>query len=220
MENSKTKKQSTEQFVSIADIRDNVVILKNGSLRAVIEVSAINFELRSEDEQIAILQNFQKFLNSSDFPLEIMVSSRRLNIEDYLKVVNEALESSTNELIRIQAMEYSKFIKDLAELANIMQKKFYVIVPFYMTETPTPTGLMESIKTLLKPSGEQAVRIDDAKLETGKNQLMQRVDLVYDGLVGVGVKAKLLEKDQLMTLYYGLYNHDIKTTFNKPDQTL
>jgi len=216
---SEAKKQSTEQFVGITDIRDNMVILKDGSLRAIVEVSAINFELRSEDEQIAILQNFQRFLNSADFPLEIMISSRRLNIDDYLKVVDEAVQTSNSELIKIQGMEYMKFIKELADLANIMQKKFYIVVPFYITETPTPTGLVDSIKTLLKPGADQTVKIDEAKLETANNQLMQRVDLIYDSLVGLGVRAKLLEKDALMTLFYGLYNHDNKTTFNKEQGT-
>ena len=108
------KGQSTEQFVEIADIRDNVVILKNGSLRAVVEVAAINFELRSEEEQIAILQNFQKFLNSVDFPLEIVSTSRRLNIDDYLKVVTESIDTIENELLKIQGVEYAKFIKELS----------------------------------------------------------------------------------------------------------
>src|SRR3989344_3068465 len=96
--------QSTENLVPITDIRESVVILKNGSLRMVLEVSSINFELRSADEQVAILQGFQRFLNSADFPLQIVASSRKLDIEPYLKTVDGIAESTENELLKIQAM--------------------------------------------------------------------------------------------------------------------
>ncbi|MEK9158184.1 MAG: hypothetical protein AAB638_03320, partial [Patescibacteria group bacterium] len=99
---------STKQLVSIADIKDNIVLLQNGSLRSVIEVSAINFELRSEEEQAGILQNFQRFLNSIDFPLQMVVNSRQLNMDGYLKMVAGVAESATNELLKIQAIEYGK----------------------------------------------------------------------------------------------------------------
>ena len=210
------KEQSTEKFVDIADIRDNAVILKNGSLRAVVEVSAINFELRSEEEQIAILQNFQRFLNSVDFPLEIVSVSRRLNIEDYLKLISESTDKTGNELIKIQAMEYAKFIKELSELSNIMQKRFFVVIPYYISGGVSPSstkGLLEGIKNVLSQPKENIVKLDEEKLQTAQNQLLQRAELVYDGLLGLGVRTQLLKKEELMSLFYGLYNHDIKTTF-------
>ena len=123
-------------------------MLKDGSMRAIIEVSAINFELRSEDEQIAIIQNFQKFVNSLDFPLHICIVSRQLYIENYLKLAGEASGEIDNELLRIQATEYMKFIKELSSLTNIMSKKFYIVVPFYVFEAPTKTGIIQSIKSL------------------------------------------------------------------------
>jgi len=97
--------QSTKQLVEVADIIDNIVLLKNGSLRAVIEVSATNFELRSEGEQIAILQNFQRFVNSIDFPLQIVINSRKLNIDEYLKLIDQSFNTLANELLKIQAEE-------------------------------------------------------------------------------------------------------------------
>lgn len=208
--------QSTKQLVEVADIVDNIVILKNGSLRTVIEVSSINFELRSEEEQVAILQNFQRFLNSTDFPLQIVVNSRRLDIEDYLKLIETTTESLTSELLKIQAAEYSKFIKELADLSNIMSKKFYIVVPFYVFETPSKTGLVDSLKSILKPSGV-IKQIKPEQLETYKNQLLQRVELVFDGLVGLGLKTRLLEGSELMNLYYGLYNPGIKVEFQKQE---
>ena len=204
--------QSTKNLVDIADIVDNIVILKNGSLRTVIEVSSINFELRSEGEQVAILQNFQRFLNSTDFPLQIVVNSRKLDIEDYVKLIDKSTESLTSELLKIQAAEYSKFIKELADLSNIMSKKFYIVVPFYVFETPSKTGLVDSIKSILKPP-DVAKQIKPEQLETYRNQLMQRVELVFDGLVGLGLKTRLLEGPELMNLYYGLYNPGVKVEF-------
>ena len=208
--------QSTKNLVDIADIVDNIVILKNGSLRTVIEVSSINFELRSEGEQVAILQNFQRFLNSTDFPLQIVVNSRKLDIEDYVKLIDKSTESLTSELLKIQAAEYSKFIKELADLSNIMSKKFYIVVPFYVFETPSKTGLVDSIKSILKPSGV-VKQIKPEQLETYRNQLMQRVELVFDGLVGLGLKTRLLEGPELMNLYYGLYNPGVKVEFQKQE---
>src|SRR5258708_913713 len=135
---------STKQLVAIADIKDSIVLLQGGSLRAVIEVSAINFELRSEEEQMGILQNFQRFLNSIDFPLQMIVNSRQLNMDAYLKLVDGVAEASTNELLKIQAIEYGKFVKELLQLSNIMTKHFYVVLPFYVFETPTKTGVLDS----------------------------------------------------------------------------
>lgn len=212
--------QSTKQLVEVANIIDNIVLLKNGSLRAVIEVSAINFELRSEGEQVAILQNFQRFVNSMDFPLQIVVHSRKLNIDEYLKLIEESSNSLTNELLKIQAAEYSKFVKDLSDLSNIMSKKFYIVVPFYVFEAPSKTGLTESFKSIFKPSSV-VKELTAEQLETYKGQLLQRTELVFDGLIGMGLKTKLMERDDLMNLYYGLYNPSSKSDFkNLKDKTL
>ncbi len=212
--------QSTKQLVEIANIIDNVVLLKNGSLRAVIEVSAINFELRSEGEQIAILQNFQRFVNSIDFPLQIVVSSRKLNIDEYLKLIEESSNELANELLKIQAAEYSKFVKDLSDLSNIMSKKFYIVVPFYVFETPSKSGITQSFKSIFKPSAV-VKELTAEQLETYKSQLLQRTELVFDGLIGMGLKTKLMERDDLMNLYYGLYNPSSKSDFKSiGDKTL
>lgn len=197
--------QSTKQLVEVADIRDNVVFLKNGSLRAVIEVSATNFELKSEAEQVAILRNFQNFLNSIDFPLQMVITSRKLDINEYLKLVDAATSELSNELLKIQAGEYSKFVKELSDLANIMTKKFYIVVPFYVFEAPSKTGILKSLTSVFKPS-TAVKQITDEQFKTYQGQLLQRVELALDSLIGVGVKAKILEKDELMKIYYEIYN--------------
>ncbi|MEK7125233.1 MAG: hypothetical protein AAB864_02510, partial [Patescibacteria group bacterium] len=131
---------STKPLVAISDIHDDVVVLQNGSLRMVLEISAINFELRSEQEQAAIIQGFQSFINSVDFPVQIVVDSRKFEIEAYLKLLGERTQSITNELLQVQVAEYTTFIRELSTLANIMSKKFYISVPFYVVETAGGTG--------------------------------------------------------------------------------
>lgn len=209
--------QSTKTLVSIADIKDSIVLLKNGSLRALIEISAVNFELRSEEEQTGILQNFQRFLNSVDFPLQMIVNSRQLNMDGYLKTVDAVAESATNELLKIQAIEYNKFIKELLELSNIMTKHFYVVLPFYVYETPSKSGIFESIQGVLG-SSKVVQQIKPEQLETYRTQLMQRVELILDGLIGIGLKARLMEGQEINNLYYSLYNPGEKTTITPPDK--
>ena len=200
---------STQQVVSIREIRDDVIFLKDGSIRAVIEVSAINFELRSEDEQIAIIQNFQKFINSLDFPVQISILSRRLYIDTYLKFMAEETGKIDNELLRIQADEYMKFIKELSSLTNIMSKKFYITVPFYIFEAPTKAGLLQSIKSAFG-ANMAAQEISDEKFNTYRNQLMQRAELVFGGLVGLGLRTKLIEREEILKLFYDLYNPAVR----------
>lgn len=186
-------------------------MLKDGSMRVIVEVSAINFELRSEDEQIAIIQNFQKFVNSIDFQLDICIISRRLYIDNYLKLTSEASAELDNELLRIQVSEYMKFIKELSSLTNIMSKKFYIVVPFYIFEAPTKTGILQSIKSTLKP-GTVMMSVSEEKFQVYRNQLMQRAELIFGGLVGLGLKTKLLERDELVQIFYNLYNPPTQTT--------
>lgn len=205
---------STQQLVSIKEIRDSVLLLKDGSMRVIIEVSAINFELRSEDEQIAIIQNFQKFINSIDFPLQISIISRRLYIDNYLKLAAEASGQLDNELLRIQSNEYIKFIKELSSLTNIMSKKFYITVPFYVFEAPTKAGIMQSVKSLMG-SATTNQDLPEEKFEMYRNQLMQRSELIFGGLVGLGLKTRLLERDELVQMFYDMYNPITKTAEEK-----
>lgn len=204
---------TTKNLVDIAAIRDDVILLKNGSLRSLIEVSAINFELRSTNEQTAIVQNFQNLLNSIDFPLQIVSTSRRLSLDDYVKNLDATIETLDNELLKIQAAEYAKFVSELAELSNIMAKKFYVVVPFYATPLQTTGGLFSGITGIFS-SKKPTVAIDDTSVAKYRSQLMQRVDLVFSNLVGLGLKAKLLKGDDLMNLFYQIYNPGSKTKFN------
>jgi len=199
--------QSTKDFVEIAEIRDNVVILKNGSLRSVVEVSSMNFELKSADEQTAIVSAFQNFLNSVDFPLQMVVNSRKLDIGPYLKSLDTLQQTIQNELLKIQAVEYTRFIRGLTELANIMAKKFYISVPFHVIEAPTKEGggVLGAIKSTIKPA-KFIKTLTEQELEQYKIQLAQRIEVIMTGLSGMGLETKTLSKEELMNMFYTYYN--------------
>lgn len=195
---------STKQFVEVADIREGVLFLKNGSLRSVLLVSSINFELRSEDEQTAIVRNFQQFLNSIDFPLQIVVNSQRFNIGDYLTSVQETIKDVTNELLRIQGAEYLKFVEELATLSNIMSKKFYIVIPFYVSDAPGKRGILDGFTSMFKSKTTAA--LTDEQFQTYKNQLVQRTEIILGGLTAMGLRAQSVEQDGLVKLFTELYN--------------
>ena len=204
---AQTTNKNTRQFVDVREIRDDIVILKSGSLRALIEVGSINFELKSQDEQSAIIQAFQNFINSVDFPIQIVVQSRKLDIRPYISSLDQQIETIDHELLKIQAIEYRRFVSGLTELANIMSKKFYIVVPFYLSESSTSKkeGIVQSIKNLIRPSSV-IQGLDDSQFESYKSQVLQRVELIYEGLVGIGLTTKLLKHDELKNIFYSLYN--------------
>ncbi len=202
---------STKPLVAISDIHDDVVVLQNGSLRMVLEISAINFELRSEQEQAAIIQGFQSFINSVDFPVQIVVDSRKFEIEAYLKLLGERTQSITNELLQVQVAEYTTFIRELSTLANIMSKKFYISVPFYVVETAGGTGILDRVASLVRRKKPTAA-MEEEKFSVYRNQLAQRVELVFDGLVGLGLRARIIPTDELKQLFYAFYNPGVRIT--------
>jgi hypothetical protein len=197
-------KSATKKFVEIENIVDSVVILRGGALRSVIEVTSVNFELKSTDEQQGIIQAFQGFLNTVDFPLQLLSQSRKLDINKYLAEVASATAETTNELLRVQTEEYARFIKGLNELANIMTKKFYIIVPYYSTSAPTD-GFFDKIKAPFSHSKATAGSVD-ANFAQNRSQLEERVNVVSNAITGVGVTARVLTEQELITLYYGYYN--------------
>lgn len=115
---------STQKYVDVEEVRDGVIVLKNGSLRAVLLVSSINFDLKATEEQDSIIGQYQNFLNSLDFPIQIIVSSRKLNINPYLDYLKKKETQLTNDLLRLQLAEYQNFIKNLTDVSNIMSKFF------------------------------------------------------------------------------------------------
>lgn len=199
---------STQKYVDVEEIKDGIVILKSGSLRAVLMVSSINFELKSTEEQDAIVAQYQNFLNSLDFPIEVIINSRKLNIEPYLETLKEAESQQTNELLRLQISEYTNFIKNLVEVSNIMSKNFYVVVPFSPIENKED-GIMGKISSIINP--RQTVVQKRELFETYKSQIFQRVSHISAGLSGSGVKVTLLRTEEVIELLYNSYNPTVHT---------
>jgi hypothetical protein len=204
--NTTTTSANTLNYVAIQSIEDGVAILKNGTMRAVVLVSSINFDLKSSMEQEAIIGSYQNFLNSLDFPVQIVVSSRKLNMSSYLSLLSTAEKAQPNELLRIQTTEYRAFVKNLADVTNIMSKFFYIVVPFSPVENSN-VGVLSKISSLVNPRGALKERGD--LLETYKNQLWQRVDHVAAALEGTGLNFTALTTDELIELYYNAYNPSV-----------
>lgn len=196
---------STLDLIQIQEVRDGVIILKDGSLRGVIHITAINFELRSTDEQQAILEQFAGFLNSVDFPIQMVVHSRRYDIHEYVSTVQAATEQLTNELLKVQAQEYMRFVTELAELANIMMKSFYVVVPLVVTTATESKGIVGSFKELFKKAPPSS-SLAPEQLALFKAQLTERANLITGGLSGMGLKGELLGQEQLIRLFNEVYN--------------
>lgn len=205
----KDSASSTQQYVDVEEVRDGVIVLKNGALRSVLLVSSLNFDLKSAEEQDAIILQYQNFLNSLDFPVQIIISSRRFDIRPYIELLKNKENHQKNELLRLQISEYQNFIKSLAEVSNIMSKLFYVVVPFSPVEDKEK-GLFHSLTTLFNPSAAIVSRREF--FETYKNQLWQRVDHVSFSLSQTGLKIAPLNTEELIELLYNSYNPSLFTT--------
>ena len=204
--NKKTSLPSTQQYMSILEIKDNTVILKDGTLRGVILVASINFALKSEDEQNAVIQGYIQFLNSLDFPLQILIQSRKLNIDDYLDRLKAIEKEQTNELLKMQTREYRQYVAELVSLADIMSKKFYLVVP-YTTGSIKSKGLISRLKEAISPTS--VIGIKQKQFEKQKFELKKRNEYIMDGLSSIGLKAVSLDTQGLIELYYNTYNPDI-----------
>lgn len=185
---------ASQKFVEIEKIKEDMVILKNGAVRAVLLASSINLALKSTEEQDAIIYQFQNFLNAIDFPLQFVIQSRKLNIDDYLSTIREIEKKQDNELLKIQTQEYIEFIRNFVELQNIMTKNFYIIIPFTKEVTKS------------SPISSSAAKMTDEQLLKLKDQLWQRVEEVMAGIARVGIKCVPLNTQELIELFYDLYN--------------
>jgi len=185
---------ATQQFVEVKEIRDGVVILKSGGMRMLLEVSSINFALKSTDEQTAIVVQFQDFLNSLDFSIQIVINSRKLDIEPYLNLLTQIASKQTNELLRVQTQEYTEFIRNMVAGQNIMSKKFYLVIPYERA--------VIGAKSLT--SGNKDV------FQRDKSQLLQRANHSALGLRRFGLIARLIGSEEILNLLTQLYHPTIQ----------
>lgn len=202
----KIKAVPTQAYLPIAEIKDGVVILKDGTLRQVLLVSSINFALKSDDEQNALISAYVSFLNSLDFPLQIVAQSRKLQIQPYLDKLLQIERNLSNELLKVQMADYRAFVKELVEIGQIMTKRFYVVVP-YDPLSNKKKGFYTRFKEVFKPAS--AVRIKEERFQERKYDLESRVRQVAGGLEGMGLQVVPLNTQALIELYYTTYNPDI-----------
>ncbi len=198
----------TQNFIPIKEIRDGVIILQDGGLRSVITVSSLNLALKSQEEQDATMMQFQNFLNALEFPIQIVVQSRRLDIRPYLATLEERLKVQQGDLLRIQTAEYIGFIKWFTDSTNIMSKDFYVVVPYSSAaiQTKGSGGLFSKIP-FLGSSKDTTVEEDEAsRFEEKRTQLEQRIGIVQGGLSGVGIRSVQLGTQELIEVYYRMFN--------------
>ncbi len=211
MKNKKTQKQKSKRpasqtYLPIAEVRDGVVILKDGTLRSVLLTSSINFALKSEDEQNALISSYVSFLNSLDFPLQIVVQSRQLQIKPYLENLFKLEKEQPNELLRAQIADYRAFVSELVDIGQIMTKKFFVVVP-YDPASSMKKSFWSRLKEVAKPA--LSVRLKDERFKKRREDLDQRVRKVLSGLQGMNLEVVQLDTQSLIELYYGSYNPDI-----------
>jgi len=186
---------TTQDFIQFDQIKDVIIILKNKGLRAILMVSSLNFVLKSNEEQNAILYQFQNFLNSLDFSCQILVSSRRLNITGYLEKLEEIEKKEENELLQVQISEYRKFIDQIMKGGSIMQKTFYVTVPFSISEIQS-WGNGKTSK----------ISITEESFQRARSQLLQRVEFIVLGLRSCSLEAVPLNTLEVAELLWSLYH--------------
>lgn len=200
--------QPTQRYLDIAEIREDCVVMKDGTLRAVLMVSSINFALKSEDEQQAIIQGYMQFLNGLDHPLQIVVQSRRMNVDGYLAALQQQEETIHNELLRTQIRDYTSFVKELVELGQIMQKRFFVVIPYDPSEgNEKGKGFLTKLSTAFSPA--KIVKLNEKRFQERRYALMQQVSTIASGLGSMSLQVAMLDTQGLIELYYSSYNPDV-----------
>lgn len=177
-----------EELLAIRDIKNGVLILKDNSLRGILAVSSLNFALKSADEQSAIIFQFQNFLNSLDFPIQILIQSRRMNLTPYIDELKELEAKQKTELLKMQTRNYRQFIESIAQKGIVMTKNFYVIVPFH----PLPAKVKR--------------RLTEQEFEGARIQLLERMDFVATGLRRCGLFCAPLGTQELIDLFWTLFH--------------
>ena len=200
------RSSSTQQFLEIDQIREGALILKDRSLRGIMMVSSLNFALKSEDGQTAIIYQFQNFLNSLDFTCQIVVQSRKLNITGYLDKLAELEKNQKNELLKTQTGEYRKFIRGLIATGSIMTKNFYVVLPFFLSEIIGVTTSKDFFKK------NQGTKLTEEHFQRGKYQLWQRMEFIALGLRRCGLRAVPLTTAEIIEFLWS-HHHPKEAEF-------
>jgi len=215
-----SKDSSTQRYLPFSEIRDNVILMKDGSSRMALRVHAMNFNLKSTEEQDAILISYQRFLNSLNFPIQIIVRSLKVDIEAYINRLKNLALKQTNTLLQEQTYKYIDFLMNLVDLAQIMKKEFYIIIPFDYENNESVrkmdmVGLFRSFWSALSPGESVAdIRTNRIRLEKLRKWNFERLSTVKMSLEAIGLKAEPLDKEELIKLIYNYYNPRLGTENN------
>ncbi|MFA5967331.1 MAG: hypothetical protein WC805_02360 [Patescibacteria group bacterium] len=198
---TKNISHSTQKYLPFKEIKEGAIVMPNGSLRAVLMVNAINFNLKSSDEQTALVESYRGFLNSLDFPMQIVIQSRILDLDSYLKNLETMGQKQDNELLQFQTMEYIQFVQQLIGLTNIMSKTFYIVIS-------QDSGAELGQGFFYRLFHKQAIT-PASKFKESKSELLTKANMVANGLSPLGINSVLLNTKELIDLFYATYNPDI-----------
>jgi hypothetical protein len=199
--------KATQEFVPIKEVRDGIVVLKDGSMRGLVLTSSLNFSLKSDDERTAIITQFQDFLNSLDFEVQISIQSRRLDIRPYVALLEDRYKEQVNDLMKIQTREYIEFIKKFTETTNIMTKSFFIVVSY----DPALINIKSQVQNVSgglfgKKSNKDEQEQKQASFEENRTQLEQRISVVEQGLSRAGIRVVRLGTEEVIELFYKIFN--------------
>lgn len=198
------KAKATQEFVPVREVRDGVIVLKDGSLRSIILANSINLSLKSYDEQKAIIFQFQSFLNTLDFQTQIVVQSRRLDIQPYLLTLAERMKMTSEPLLKLQIKEYMEFIRNFTESVAIMTKSFFVVIPYTHINLKSETSAVKGFfSKKYKGEAEAARKLD---FEEQRSQLAQRMSVIQQGLARCGIKSAPLGTEEVIEVFYKVFN--------------
>jgi len=199
--------KAAQEFVPIEEIRDGIVILKDGGMRAIAMTSSLNFALKSEENQQAIILQFQNFLNSLDFAVQIFIQSRRIDIRPYLALLESRHKEQTDDLMKIQTREYIDFVKTFTETTSIMTKTFFIVVPYSGNALGGKKGGFPiSLGGLKGKDKDEVTKRKEEAFEENRAQLEQRLSVIEQGLVRCGIRAVQLGTEEIIELYYKIFN--------------
>jgi len=202
---ARDQRASVQNHLMFSEIRDGIVIMRDGSLRMVILCSAVNFDLKSAQEQDAIEFAYQGFLNGLHFPVQIVIRSRKLDLDAYLEKLDKLEAEQDNQLLAGLMEDYIYNVRNLLQEVNIMNKEFYMVVPLYIGQV-SHESIVTKVGNLLKPN--QDVTQSNQQYDQNKRDLIQRTNLVAQGLAQMGVRAVVLSTQELVELFYTAYNLD------------
>ena len=196
--------KAAQEFIPIKEVRDGIIVLKNEELRAIVLANSINLSLKSNDEQRATILQFQNFLNTLDFPIQISIQSRRLDIRPYLLLLENRLKVQSEPLLKLQTKEYIEFIKNFTDTVSIMTKSFFVVVPYTHTVLKSDSGIFD--KFFSKKTKEESRKLEQVDFEEKRSQLEERVSVIQQGLGRCGINSAQLGTEEVVEVFYKVFN--------------